>query len=85
MTTCLITTITYATGSTETEVREWPGWSAEDAASCMRARRHVASDAPDPRVTYDVPLRDIDLKAGVTRIHHEWTRAADHPDRAAAG
>lgn len=85
MTTVLITTITYSTGTTEKEVREWPGWTAEDAASCMRARRHVPTDAPDPRVTYDVPLRDIDLQAGVTRIHHEWTHATDHPHHAAAG
>lgn len=85
MTTCLITAITYCTGITETEVREWPGWTPEDAASCMRARRHVPTDTPDPRAAYDVPLRDIDLQAGVTRIHHEWTRTTHQPDRATAG
>lgn len=73
MTTYLIVTITYITGATETNVHDWPGWKADDAASCMRGRRGVPPGS-GTRLAYDVPLRQLDIDAGVTRIHHEWTQ-----------
>lgn len=78
MTTYLITTTTYITGTTETDAHEWTGWKADDAASCMRARRHVHPEA-GTRLAYDVPLREIDTAAGVTRIHHTWTSNTTQP------